>query len=74
MESAETVLPDPDSPTSATISPLAILKETPFTASTTLPAERNSTERLRTSTSGVGMAVFTGTSFWDRGRRARPRR
>ena len=41
MESAETVLPDPDSPTSATISPLAMLNDTPFTASMIVSPEWN---------------------------------
>jgi hypothetical protein len=34
--------------------------DTPFTASTHLPAEWNSTERLRTSTSGVVMVRAMG--------------
>ena len=37
MESAVTVLPEPDSPTSATVSALPMSKETFFTAWTTLP-------------------------------------
>src|SRR5262245_49200340 len=67
MESAETVLPDPDSPTSATISPLAMLNDTSFTAATVSPAERNSMERLRTSTSGAVMVRSPECLAWIEG-------
>src|SRR3990170_6658757 len=57
MESAETVLPEPDSPTSAVVSPWVMSKETPLTASTTLPPLLNLTDRSRTSTSGSAKAI-----------------
>src|SRR5215470_323101 len=53
IDSAETVLPEPDSPTSATISPLATLKEAWLTASTEIGPAANRTERSRTSTRGA---------------------
>src|SRR5581483_2178271 len=45
MESAVTDLPEPDSPTSATVSPRLMSKLTPFTASTALAPEPKVTAR-----------------------------
>lgn len=50
IESALTVLPEPDSPTSATVSPLPMVKETRFTACVTFSPLPKSTDRLRTFT------------------------
>ena len=51
MESAETVFPEPLSPTRATVSPAIISKEIFFTAWVVLFEELKSTDRFRTSTS-----------------------
>src|SRR5262245_9309241 len=63
IDSAETVLPDPDSPTSATVSPLPIRKETPSTAFTVLPPERKCTDRLWTSTRGAWSSMRSPEGF-----------
>src|SRR5690242_19671596 len=59
-ESADTDLPEPDSPTSATVSPLRMSKEIRLTASTSRPPARNATERLRTESSGWFTASMSG--------------
>jgi hypothetical protein len=59
-DSADTVLPEPDSPTSATVSPLAMENDTPFTARLVTLPERNATCRLRTSRRGAE----AGAVFW----------
>ena len=66
MESAETDLPEPDSPTSASVSPLLSEKETWSTASVVLPPWRKATERSLTSRSGSLMR----RSFADQAHRA----
>src|SRR3990170_9099656 len=48
MLSADTDLPQPDSPTSATVSPSRTSQETPSTARTTPAVVRNEVLRLRT--------------------------
>jgi hypothetical protein len=48
MESADTDLPEPDSPTSASVSPLAMEKDTPSTAIDSRPPLRKPTARLET--------------------------
>src|ERR1700730_8019347 len=53
MESEVTDLPQPDSPTMPSVSPGASEKLTPSTAANTLPPERNSVRRSRTSRRGV---------------------
>ena len=65
--SIATLLPDPDSPTIATISPAATSNETPSTAVTVPPPVRNRVVRSRTRSSG---AVNTPLpfSFPDRSR------
>src|SRR4029453_2547200 len=63
IDSAETVLPDPDSPTSATVSPLPMRKETPSTAFTMWPPERKCTDRLRISTRGAWSSMRSPKGF-----------
>ena len=64
MESAVTVLPEPNSPTSATVSALPMSKETFFTAWTTLPPPpRKSTDRSSTLTSVVFRRGWLGAWF-----------
>ena len=50
-----TLLPEPDSPTSASVSPRARLKETPFTAGTTPLSVLKRTRRSDTSSTGVAV-------------------
>ena len=64
IDIAVTVLPQPDSPTTARISPAARSKDTPFTACTTPSSVSKRTVRSRTSSSAV-----TGPT-WGRARRA----
>src|SRR5688572_31249901 len=53
IASDETLLPDPDSPTSATVELRGMSNEMPRTASNvSLPPRRNATRRLRMLTSG----------------------
>src|SRR5919197_5420274 len=52
IDKAEAVLPEPDSPTRATVSRLPMVNETPLTAWLTVSPERKSTDKLRTSTRG----------------------
>jgi hypothetical protein len=51
-DNAVTDLPDPDSPTIATVSPRPTVNETPRTAATTRSVLRNSTDRPLTASSG----------------------
>ncbi len=51
-ESAVTDLPEPDSPTSATVSPLSMSNDAPSTATVAVPATRNWMPRLRTERRG----------------------
>ena len=69
-------IPEPDSPTSATVSPFLMSKETRSTASVSRVPWRNATESLSTSSSFSKLAsiAFTRTSCADRRRRARLRR
>src|SRR5262245_9378889 len=55
-ESAVTDLPEPDSPTSASVSPLATSNDTRSTQSVSRPPWRNATERLRTERRGAAVA------------------
>src|SRR5689334_5156747 len=57
IDRADTVLPEPDSPTSATISPLAMLNEALCTASTVAGPEAKLTDRSRTSTRGAVISL-----------------
>ena len=52
-DSAVTDLPDPDSPTMATVSPRPTVNDTPRTAATTRSVVRNSTARPATASSAV---------------------
>ena len=68
MESAVTVSPEPDLPTSATVSALPMSKETFLTAWTTLPPPpRKSTDRSSTLTSvafgEAGLALGFGSAI-----------
>ena len=76
IDSAVADLPDPDSPTSASVSPFLMLNEMRSTASTSRSPWRNAIERSLTESSGSAVMSMrlTGTSFWDRRRRAPPRR
>ncbi len=79
-------LPEPDSPTSDTVSPLPMEKETDFTASTIRPSERKQTLRSCTSSrrltgsgsAAAGLGLNWGStirrSSGDQRRPARPRR
>ena len=75
-DSAVTDLPEPDSPTSATVSPLLISNEMRSTASVTRSPWRKATERSFTSRSfsAVASTTLTRTSCADRRRRAPLRR
>src|SRR5262249_29135085 len=53
--SAETVLPDPDSPTMPSVRPRSSVNDTPRTACTTPAAVANETCRSRTSRSGASL-------------------
>ena len=66
MDSEVTLLPDPDSPTTARISPGSTSNETPFTARTTPLRVGNSVTRSCTSSNATGI-----TSSWLWGRRRR---
>ena len=66
IDSAVTDLPEPDSPTTATVSPRPTSKETPRTARTTRSVVANSTLRPSTTRAGEG---FTGRRTELRGRR-----
>src|SRR5690606_6695647 len=59
IDSADTVLPEPDSPTSATVSPLFTSNETPLTARFVVSPDRNATERSRTWTRGAPVFILT---------------
>ena len=59
MAWAMTDLPDPDSPTRATLDPWPMRKDTPLTARTTPSSTWNSTSRSRTARRSV-----TGGSPW----------
>src|SRR5215467_12536069 len=60
IDSAVTVLPEPDSPTSATVSALPISKEICLTAWVVLPPLRKATERSSTETRGAPFAGGEG--------------
>ena len=70
IDIADTVFPEPDSPTSATVSPLPIVNDTLLTTRAALAPSPKATERLRTSTRGwpvvisflVCLNVFRGSS------------
>ena len=59
-DSAVTDLPDPDSPTMATVSPRPTPNDTPRTACTTRSVLRNSTARSLTASSGVAPERASG--------------
>jgi ABC-type oligopeptide transport system ATPase subunit len=63
-------LPEPDSPTSASVSPLARSNETLRTARTSRPSERKETERSSTCSSGFSLTALSG----GRTRRVLPHR
>ena len=71
---AVTDLPEPDSPTSASVSPLFRLKLTPRTACTVSRSRRNLTSRLSMVRRGVLFVVIVLTGLWGQGRRAGRRR
>src|SRR3954453_9712976 len=56
IDNAVTDLPEPDSPTSATVSPRAMSNDTRSTAHISRSPWRNATERSRTSRSFVAVA------------------
>ena len=58
IESAVTDLPDPDSPTNATISPLSTEKEMFFKAVVVLFSEIKSIERFRTLNNGFAAVIY----------------
>src|SRR5215470_17886770 len=62
MESALTLLPEPLSPTSASVSPLAMSKLTPRSASTARSPAPKVTARSRTSSSLLSPLIPDGSS------------
>ena len=72
-ESAVTDLPQPDSPTSASVSPAASARSTPRTAGTAPASVAKATRRSRTSSSGAG-AHRARSAAAGSARRAGPRR
>ena len=60
---AVTDLPDPDSPTSATVEPARMRNEIPFSAGTIVPRLSNSTERSSTSIRSANHLSLRGPSF-----------
>ena len=54
IDSAVTLLPEPDSPTMATVSRGAISKEMPLTTVVHTPSTRNAVVRSRTASTGAG--------------------
>ena len=67
VDNADTDLPEPDSPTKATVCPAGILKEIFLTASTIRPSFSN--EIAKSVTSRI---VFIEKSFWDQMRHEPP--
>jgi hypothetical protein len=58
IDSAVTVLPEPDSPTSATVSAWPMSNDTCLTAWVTLSPERKSTDRSSTDIRAVSLTAF----------------
>ena len=68
MDSAVTDFPDPLSPTSPTVSPLAMSSETPRTARTSPPGVSNETDRSRIARRGAAAITRSSAGRTRRGR------
>src|SRR5689334_18335736 len=62
IESAVTLLPQPDSPTSPTVSPSATSKLTPLTARTSPSLVKNEVRKSLTRNSGASLRLWPGRS------------